>query len=77
MALDLKKPIKTEDGRKVRILCDDLKSVKSIAAAIENYDGTEFIESYYYDGSFYSYQESYMDLINTEICNHCGSFIHE
>jgi hypothetical protein len=66
--LDLTKPLQTRDGRKARIICENLKreySDKLIVAGIENLLGFESVETYYCNGRYYNHGgESPRDLVN-------------
>lgn len=65
--LDLSKPITTRDGRSVRILCTDLKrrTGETIAAAITEKDGTDWVTDYSPDGVWHeALGEHANDLIN-------------
>lgn len=47
------KPICTRNRKKARIICQDLKGNYSIAAAVENSDGSEEISKYTKEGYYY------------------------
>lgn len=55
-------PVVTRDGRKVRILCTDLKHNIPIIAAIDEGDGTESVLPYTKNGEYCFYDESEHDL---------------
>ncbi|HLX53128.1 MAG TPA: hypothetical protein VKR58_04275 [Aquella sp.] len=64
MTLDLTKPIQTRDGRKVRILCNNLKGKRPIAAAIQT-DLEEDVVKVCINGKIYGRSGTHMsDLIN-------------
>lgn len=51
MTFDPKKPVQTRDGRKVRIICTDVRSAYPIIALIEMGNGGESRMSYAADGT--------------------------
>lgn len=66
MTLDLNKPIKTRDGRDVRIICTDRKSKYfTIVALITNQYKEDYF-SYTKDGEFYYGEENSRDLVNVK-----------
>lgn len=58
--------VETRDGRSVRILCTDVKSAYSIAAAVMSKDGEETVTEYDAYGHFCSGSEDYCDLVIVE-----------
>jgi hypothetical protein len=64
--VDFSKPIQTRDGRKVRVLCQDMNSEDyRVAAVITDGSGYEHLESYTKDGSFRrDGMETGLDLVN-------------
>lgn len=48
--LDLTKPVSTRDGRKVRVLCTDLKGVHPIVGVVTRADGEEVVLTWLPDG---------------------------
>lgn len=63
--IDFNKPVQTRDGRKVRILCTDMKGGGDSVAGLINDDGEETTHSWLSDGSFISHKISdSTDLIN-------------
>lgn len=68
--IDLTKPVKTVDGRSVRILCTDLKhTLYPVAAAIMSSDGVETVEGYTAEGKYLRVGSSphYLDLVNVPV----------
>lgn len=79
MTFDPTKPCRTRDGRAVRILATDARSIQPIVALVEAYPGdevpsgnqTESVEQFYEDGRF-AYlnqpgdEDSGWDLVNVQ-----------
>lgn len=62
---DPTKPAQTRDGRAVRILCADRKSIHSIVALVKEPDGgKEILASYQADGRCLSNVSHSIDLVN-------------
>lgn len=55
MILDIKKPIRTMDGSKARIIYTDLKGDYPIVAAIEFIPGHEMVGSFSIEGKYSIY----------------------
>jgi len=58
--------VETRDGRSARLICTDLNSIYSIAAAITNDDGEEHTDEYDTDGHYSHGQEDVCDLVIVE-----------
>jgi hypothetical protein len=67
MKIDITKPVRTRDGRSVRILCTDKKGNYPIVGLVTNEDGSETVCSYRLDGVYYSAGESGCDLVNVPV----------
>lgn len=57
------KPVRTRDGRKVRIICFDRKDVRPIVALIKSDNGDEGVYYYYADGLNLNNYPSVFDLM--------------
>ena len=63
--LDLTKPVQTRDGRKVRVLCTDMKSEHDTVVGLVETGGIESTSTWQSDGRFFSnLGEDRLDLIN-------------
>ena len=63
--IDCNKPVQTRDGRKVRILCTDMKARDSVAGVITDTDGEDTVDAWQADGHYnISTDASNSDLIN-------------
>ena len=57
------KPVRTRDGRDVRIICFDAKcSVNKILCFIKDEDGSEVLRSFANNGKYIKYYETSNDL---------------
>lgn len=74
VGVDFTKPVTTRDGRKVRILCTDRKSLRSVIVLIEN-EKEENCWSYLADGRYSSKDcETPHDLINPPVKKYINLF---
>ena len=64
MTFDPKKPVRTRDGREVRIVCTDVNNSMPIIALIKADDGKEWIAHYSMSGTVYGYSQDKSDLVN-------------
>lgn len=75
---DPKKPVETRDGKSARIICTDRIRDDSIIALVLHSD-CERIRTYREDGSYFTDQESGLDLINItkKITRWLNVYMHE
>jgi hypothetical protein len=67
--LDLSKPIQTRDGRRARILANDLKGTRPLVAAISTSDSSpnEGVYTYLEDGRYLTSDPHHFDLVNVPV----------
>lgn len=64
MSLDFDKPIRTRDGRKVRILCTDAEGLEDGETIVALVEGVGEPLYYHSDGRFIAVSEDRRDLVN-------------
>lgn len=62
--IDLTKPVQTRDGRRVRVLCTDVKGESNSVVGLVDGGNTETCQIWHGDGSYIPNSESSQDLIN-------------